>query len=101
MSALMCSRPGCATHAMPKPVNGVWTDPPGWSNVTITGQPIVNRLLCPSCSSEVRELLGTPAHEIQAARDAEIEGAFKRGFDAGLAEPIQLRAVDQDAEVSA
>lgn len=68
---------------MPVRVEGVLTDPPGWTNVTVTGRPIVNRLLCPSCAQDLRDLLAVGPGELARARDLELEGAFSRGYAAG------------------
>lgn len=90
MSALMCGRVGCHTNAMPKQVNGVWTDPPGWTHVTVTGHPIVNVLLCPACATAVRTLLATGPADIERQHEADEAAAFARGYDAGLSEPREV-----------
>lgn len=84
MSALRCGRPGCPTYGMPTQVNGVWTDPPGWCSVMITGQPVLCRLLCPPCGRAVRGLLGTSAVAVELEREAQVEDAFARGYAEGL-----------------
>jgi hypothetical protein len=55
MSALMCSI--CPATELPVMVDGSRSDPPGWSVITLTGQPLVNRVLCPACTATVRKIL--------------------------------------------
>jgi hypothetical protein len=86
MSALMCSRPGCPTNAMPVRVDGVWTDPPGWTNATVTGRPIRNLLLCPSCATEVRAVLAAGPGVVERAAEA----AFGRGYVKGQEDTLEL-----------
>ncbi|MCW2496328.1 hypothetical protein [Jatrophihabitans sp.] len=52
-----CSR--CETTAERPKVNGLITDPAGWSVVTVTSRPLVNRTLCPDCTEDVQMLLAT------------------------------------------
>jgi hypothetical protein len=97
----MCSRPGCTTHALPERVNGVWADPPGWSNVTITGQPIINHLLCPSCTDEVRALLAASRGELERRRDGDLAQAFDRGYAKGQEDTLELTGTGTVDEVPA
>lgn len=90
MTALTCGRPGCRNTAAPVRVNGLLTDPPGWSGITITGQPITHRLLCPPCTGEARALLDTSPVAAELARDAALEDAFARGYAEG-ADDVRAR----------
>jgi hypothetical protein len=56
---LNCSR--CPVHAPRERVAlEVYRDPPGWTHLSMTGLPVRNWLLCPSCAAAVRRLLDTP-----------------------------------------
>jgi hypothetical protein len=82
----MCGRSGCHVTDMPVRVNGLLTDPPGWTCVTVTGRPIVNRLLCPACTREVRELLAAKPGVVERAEEA----AFGRGYHRGQEDTLEL-----------
>lgn len=55
MTTLICGR--CSDTELQIFVSGVLTDPPGWSVVTLSGLPIVNRRLCRSCTPLARAAL--------------------------------------------
>jgi ribosomal protein S27AE len=55
MATLTCGR--CRRSDLQVFVSGLLTDPPGWSEVTVTGKPVINRRLCPACSSTVRKIV--------------------------------------------
>lgn len=80
-AGLTCA--ACPVTAEAVRVNGIWSDPAGWSNVSISGTPITCRVLCPGCTAEVRRLIGTPPLERERAHDAELEAAFTRGYTSG------------------
>lgn len=94
MSALMCSR--CPATAMPTHVNGLLADPPGWSCVTLTGRPIVNRTLCPGCTEDVRALLVTPPEVLERQREIAVEAAFSRGYSEGGDDASTVRSTAPD-----
>jgi hypothetical protein len=81
MSALMCGR--CPEAAMPVRVQGLLTDPPGWSHLGLTGLPMLHRTLCPTCTTAVRALLATPPAVAEAQHDAELAETWRRGYEAG------------------
>jgi hypothetical protein len=86
VSGLICGR--CPASGMPTRVQGMNVDPPGWSNVTITGRPIVNRLLCPACTNDVRALLHTSPAVVEREREVGLEQAFSRGYDEGRVDAL-------------
>jgi hypothetical protein len=56
---LTCSR--CVATADQDSVAGLPADPSGWSVITITGHPIRNVRLCPTCANAVRTVIDAPA----------------------------------------
>lgn len=80
----MCGRTGCSNFDMPVRVNGLLTDPPGWSCVTVTGRPITNTTLCPPCTAAVRGLLASSPSEVERLADVAREETFARGYAEGL-----------------
>lgn len=55
MATLICGRDGItALQVFDK---GMLVDPEGWSILALTGQPVMNMRLCPSCASIVRKVL--------------------------------------------
>jgi hypothetical protein len=98
MSTLTCGRTGCTATAEPARVNGLFTDPPGWSNVTVTGLPIVHKRLCAACTIAVRVLLHTSPTVVELDREAAIEGAFTRGYAEGADDARARHAAERPVE---
>jgi len=56
MSTLTCGR--CGVTELQIFIAGILSDPPGWSELSLTGKPITNTRLCRSCTALVRSVLG-------------------------------------------
>jgi len=76
---------------MPALVNGLLTDPPGWTNVSVTGRPVRNLLLCPACATEIRGVLAAAPGVVERAAEA----AFGRGYVKGQEDTLELTGADR------